>query len=430
MDATILLLIMNNLYFALLNAANTFAFHKERKNDEVDININNPGTFHRKFRSLTLPPNLQVGPTPSHPTQPPHLASISRRSSLDGVLNEEQLLASLDDMELARPSSRSQELQHSSRRRSTSFPAERVSHQSASTDPTAIKLNASRFPHTFDDIVSSNAHQPPSPRGHGEVRSRALSNATYGQRSVHRRMKTLGTDFMSEEEHLRFVSKRVRLLEGNKNATLIEQYASEEAQLSAIREAVLLLADLYVFRSDETPDSISSEDINLRYSGRFARCLSPSVLPKVACFVLAMCISAAIAAMTLNFEGIGEVMVALSVAPVGALLRYRLGLENARHKQFPIFTLLANLGGCAVTAAMHAIITTKGGHAAPICSALATGFAGSLSTVSTLYAEARVLNNPRNMVKYLGATHLASQILLFCVNYPISLQLRQGTDND
>ena len=57
--------------------------------------------------------------------------------------------------------------------------------------------------------------------------------------------EVLGTDFMSEEEHLRFVARRVQKIDRRGNyQNMVENFASEYKP-SAIRDAVLLLADLY-----------------------------------------------------------------------------------------------------------------------------------------------------------------------------------------
>ena len=100
----------------------------------------------------------------------------------------------------------------------------------------------------------------------------------------------------------------------------------------------------------------------------------------------------AITVSALRLQGATQVFVALALSPLGALLRYRLGLRNAGHKQFPIYTFAANMLGCVTTAAMHAATPSAGGLAGSFTAGVAVGFAGSLSTVSTLYAEARVLN--------------------------------------
>ena len=45
------------------------------------------------------------------------------------------------------------------------------------------------------------------------------------------------------------------------------------------------------------------------------------------------------------------------VSPLGALLRYRLGLQNRRSPTFPAFTLAANLSACAALAGLQVPFT-------------------------------------------------------------------------
>ena len=52
--------------------------------------------------------------------------------------------------------------------------------------------------------------QTDSAANQGAGRSRALSGATYAKGSTKRREKSLGFDFMSEEEHLRYVTRRIQ----------------------------------------------------------------------------------------------------------------------------------------------------------------------------------------------------------------------------
>mmetsp|Transcript_1028 Transcript_1028/g.3611 ORF Transcript_1028/g.3611 Transcript_1028/m.3611 type:complete len:331 (+) Transcript_1028:296-1288(+) len=84
----------------------------------------------------------------------------------------------------------------------------------------------------------------------------------------------------------------------------------------------------------------------------------------------------------------------LPFAPVGALLRWYLSLYNASAQKacfgIPLFTLLANTLGCACNAASAVLVHHAGSDIAAITiAAVSTGFAGCLSTVSTLISELR-----------------------------------------
>eukprot|EP00913_Durusdinium_trenchii_P025193 g23652.t1 len=80
----------------------------------------------------------------------------------------------------------------------------------------------------------------------------------------------------------------------------------------------------------------------------------------------------------------------MSMAPFGALLRWWLSLFNKYTAPFPFFTLVANTLGClcnALAGVYEVRVTDALGDDA--LAALSTGFAGSLSTVSTLVSELR-----------------------------------------
>ncbi|CAE7563994.1 FEX1, partial [Symbiodinium sp. CCMP2456] len=80
----------------------------------------------------------------------------------------------------------------------------------------------------------------------------------------------------------------------------------------------------------------------------------------------------------------------MAFAPFGALLRWWLSLFNKYTAPFPLFTLIANTLGClcnALGGVYEARASSELGRAA--LAALSTGFAGSLSTVSTLISELR-----------------------------------------
>jgi len=84
----------------------------------------------------------------------------------------------------------------------------------------------------------------------------------------------------------------------------------------------------------------------------------------------------------------------LAMAPAGALLRWYLSLYNPWAQKslggIPVFTLLANTLACACNAA-SAVLSNREHHEVSklALAAISTGFAGCLSTVSTLVGELR-----------------------------------------
>merc|ERR1711879_249277 len=84
----------------------------------------------------------------------------------------------------------------------------------------------------------------------------------------------------------------------------------------------------------------------------------------------------------------------LAYAPAGALLRWCLSLYNTQYSKLcfgiPVFTLVANTLGC-VCNALPAILGTRVTHDNDriAIDAIGAGFAGCLSTVSTLISELR-----------------------------------------
>ena len=113
---------------------------------------------------------------------------------------------------------------------------------------------------------------------------------------------------------------------------------------------------------------------------------------------------------------------AVVLAPLGCLLRWRLATLNyslaGRWRFLPAGTLAANLGGCALTFAVAAMLERRPPSSvwgAAVAKALQVGVAGSLSTVSTLSAEVtaqlrRAPADARGYV-YLGLTWLSAQAI-------------------
>lgn len=110
----------------------------------------------------------------------------------------------------------------------------------------------------------------------------------------------------------------------------------------------------------------------------------------------------------------------MSMAPFGALLRWWLSLFNKYTAPFPFFTLLANTLGCLCNALagvyearlMDPLVDSALG-------ALSTGFAGSLSTVSTLVSELRsdTLGGLRLRSTYFLVSLAAAMAVLIPIDY-------------
>mmetsp|Transcript_11163 Transcript_11163/g.37201 ORF Transcript_11163/g.37201 Transcript_11163/m.37201 type:complete len:334 (-) Transcript_11163:30-1031(-) len=104
----------------------------------------------------------------------------------------------------------------------------------------------------------------------------------------------------------------------------------------------------------------------------------------------------------------------------GATCRYALAQRNAG-APWPRYTLLVNVLATGVTTGIAALVrsgaTRDSANARDVCAAVVLGFAGGLSTVSTLVNEFRNLraSNARLGYKYLGLTLVAGQ----CVAIPI-----------
>ena len=139
-------------------------------------------------------------------------------------------------------------------------------------------------------------------------------------------------------------------------------------------------------------------------------------------------------------------LLSLALAPLGGLLRYLLGLLNQGWPRFPLFTFVANVGASCLTglmatqagsatcvAALAAPSVGGGGGggadawACVLYPAVATGFCGSLSTVSTFVAECRAISTTPvegkppgsgrwDAARYALATFAAAQLLLLPIN--------------
>eukprot|EP00931_Biecheleriopsis_adriatica_P064603 TRINITY_DN39357_c0_g1_i1.p1 TRINITY_DN39357_c0_g1~~TRINITY_DN39357_c0_g1_i1.p1 ORF type:complete len:538 (+),score=59.21 TRINITY_DN39357_c0_g1_i1:79-1692(+) len=85
-----------------------------------------------------------------------------------------------------------------------------------------------------------------------------------------------------------------------------------------------------------------------------------------------------------------EVLFDIAYAPAGALLRWWLSLFNKYTAPFPLFTLIANILACVCNGFAGVLEHRESHHVGKAAlGAISTGFAGCLSTVSTLVAELR-----------------------------------------
>jgi len=300
--------------------------------------------------------------------------------------------------------------------------------------------------------------------------------------------------FMSEEDHLRFVTSRVRRLDagtaqrqpetekkmasadlgiridggtaprGEKSSldldAGVEAYATEATQLNIIRHEVLRIAAVYAQYLDDGSDAgggvarggggvgggggggdgyregggmqaLPEVGRTLELGSRGGRTEERTVLGIPASTMLgaslvllvASLAAAAVALKPWLSKTATASLVSLTLSPFAALIRYRLGLWNKAHQTFPIYTFLCNMLGCLLTAAAAALardaVTSSDSWTLVVLQALSAGFAGSLSTVSTLMAEARALPYRWLLLRYLGLTYLVSQLLLLTINLPM-----------
>ncbi|KAJ1664750.1 hypothetical protein IW140_002975 [Coemansia sp. RSA 1813] len=125
-----------------------------------------------------------------------------------------------------------------------------------------------------------------------------------------------------------------------------------------------------------------------------------------------------------------SVSIALLFGPVGTLIRWRLASFNAPHpwlKQHmptaligsPLGTLAANVLGSMVLAIVHilqtGVVVLPSAAACYVLAAMADGFCGCLTTVSTFAAEVSALSRRRS-VAYTTASVVATQIFFLLID--------------
>lgn len=109
--------------------------------------------------------------------------------------------------------------------------------------------------------------------------------------------------------------------------------------------------------------------------------------------------------------------ITMIMAPFGATLRWRLSALNPTSSPlwFPWGTIIANVLASALGVAADAMesnVSSSGGArlqwASPILLAVEIGFAGSLSTVSTMVRELAFMKTPGKAIAYFAATVMVS----------------------
>ncbi|KAI9017957.1 CrcB-like protein-domain-containing protein [Phycomyces nitens] len=115
-----------------------------------------------------------------------------------------------------------------------------------------------------------------------------------------------------------------------------------------------------------------------------------------------------------------ELALACVFAPVGALLRWYLSFYNIyRAQRFPLGTFIANIFGTGVLAALALSLSGPqiSSMSCAVVQALADGFCGCLTTISTFMVELNTLSMRRSYV-YGMTTIVIAQCLMFVILGP------------
>jgi hypothetical protein len=204
--------------------------------------------------------------------------------------------------------------------------------------------------------VDADAAPPPPvpPQDHFTTRRHddrhaALTHATYGPTSAHRRQNTLGLEFMTEVDHLNLVMRHVQALDLQQGSTAaalslatadhsltsspnvstpIEGYATDATLRAALRSHILRLAELYaeaLRAADDKP--IAEEGFRERAPPAPPRVVAslfgPWLPAAVGALLLALAAAACAALAWSARPATSETLVALATSPWGALLRSR-----------------------------------------------------------------------------------------------------------
>lgn len=168
---------------------------------------------------------------------------------------------------------------------------------------------------------------------------------------------------------------------------------------------------------DQTHDSI---DLNSSANGLYdAPCFSCCSISRIAPLPLIaiLLIGFALGDGVYGINFYRTMWMTTIMAPFGAVLRWRLSALNpaASPLWFPWGTIVANVLASALAAAADALESNISSSTnerlqwvSPILLAVEIGFAGSLSTVSTMVRELAFMKTPGNSIVYFAATLLVS----------------------
>ncbi|KAJ9086095.1 hypothetical protein DSO57_1007757 [Entomophthora muscae] len=134
-------------------------------------------------------------------------------------------------------------------------------------------------------------------------------------------------------------------------------------------------------------------------------------------------------ALGLIYQG-NQIILSSGFAPIGAGLRYLLSRLNNRSSRFPIGTFIANVVGSGVLAIVIYFLQFNEGSRGSLTQqlllkAIADGFCGCLSTVSTLMVELDSFQSHAPRLQYLGISIFTGQLLfllLFWLPAILSIQ--------
>lgn len=142
--------------------------------------------------------------------------------------------------------------------------------------------------------------------------------------------------------------------------------------------------------------------------------------------VLFLALAIVVTVVVLDIDSLSTLLVAGTVAPLGAWLRYGLGMRNANHK-LPVYTLLVNMIAAATSALLAYVLDEScGSHAITdprwraVLKGVSAGFCGSLSTVSSFADEVRRLGemDRKRPFVYVATTLLGGQALALLILAP------------
>jgi len=125
-------------------------------------------------------------------------------------------------------------------------------------------------------------------------------------------------------------------------------------------------------------------------------------------------------------DQMSKTLATLLFAPIGAAVRYQLGLRNKNYR-IPLMTMLCNLTASGISAALTYVLSNKcddapgDTHWKSIFSGISVGLCGSLSTVSTFVDEVRRLGDQDRRLAwtYACSTLICGQALAVLILAPL-----------